>query len=64
MDRSGKIEEHDDICCIECGKKICESCDYHIIKRNKKLGGGFIHIHKSCYERLLPKNKKKKEVIL
>lgn len=61
MDRSGKIEKHDDIRCIECRKKICSTDDYHIIKRNKKLGGGFIHIHKHCYESLLPKNKKSRK---
>lgn len=61
MDRSGKIEKYDDVRCIECSKKLYEYDDYYAIKRNKKLGGGFIHIHKACYEHLLPKNKKSRK---
>lgn len=60
MNREGKIEKHDSVCCIECGKKLYSYDEYHIVKRNKKVGGGFIHIHKACYEKLLPKNKKRK----
>jgi len=60
MKRNGEIEANDGVHCIECGKSIHDSDDYHIIKRNKKIGGGFIHIHKACYESLLPKNNLRK----
>lgn len=60
MKRNGGIEVRDNVRCIECGKNIRCSDDYHIINRNKKIGGGFIHIHKTCYENLLPKNKHSK----
>lgn len=60
MKRNGEIETCDDVRCIECGTNIHSSDDYHIIKRNKKIGGGFIHIHKACYESLLPKNNLRK----
>jgi len=56
MKRNGEIEAYDGVHCIECGERIYSHEDYHIIKRNKKLGGGFIHIHKRCYENLLPQN--------
>lgn len=58
MDRYGNINEHENVLCIECGKPVNSNDDYHIIKRSKKFGSGFIHIHKGCYEMLLPKNKK------
>ncbi len=57
MKQNGKIEAYDNVYCIECGKHIYRDEDYYAIKRNKRLGGGFIHIHKACYESLLPKNK-------
>ncbi len=56
MKRNGEIEICDIVHCLECGKTIQPSDKYHIIKRNRKLGGKFIHIHKDCYEDLLPKN--------
>ena len=58
MKRNGEIEPYDDAVCIECCKKLYSYDDYYAIRRNKKLGGGFIHIHKVCYESLLPKNNK------
>ena len=63
MKRNGEIEPHDGACCIECSKQIYSYDDYYAIKRNKMgavkyRGGGFIHIHKACYESLLPKNNK------
>lgn len=64
MKRSGEIGPFDDIHCIECGDKIKPDDDYHTIRRSRYSGGAYIHIHKSCYEALLPKNKSKKEVIL
>lgn len=64
MPRSGKIEPHDNIHCIECADKIWSDGNYYTIKRSRYLGGRYIHIHKNCYEALLPANKTKKEVIL
>lgn len=58
MKRNGEIEKYDNAFCVECGKKLYSYDEYHTIKRNKKVGGGFLHIHKACYEKLLPKNKK------
>lgn len=62
MNRKGEIESYDNIRCIECSEQIHSYDDYYAIKRNKMgavkyRGGGFIHIHKACYESLLPKNK-------
>lgn len=64
MTRSGKIERRDGIRCIECGDVIEPCHSYHIIKRSRYFGGKYVHIHKNCYEALLPENKSKKEVIL
>lgn len=63
MKRNGEIEPYDDAVCIECSKKLYSHDDYYAIKRNKMgavkyRGSGFIHIHKACYESLLPKNNK------
>ncbi len=58
--RGGKIETYDNVICVECGRKIYAYDDYYAIKRNPKVGGGFVHIHISCYEKLLPKNKDRK----
>ncbi len=60
MKRNGEIEAYDGERCVECGELIYKHDDYHTIKRNKKIGGGFIHIHKACYESLLPKNNLRK----
>lgn len=68
MNRKGEIEKYDDTRCIECGKQIYSTDDYYAIKPNKlgavKFRSSWIHIHKVCYEKLLTKNKSKKEVIL
>lgn len=58
MQRNGKIGEHSSELCVECGEKIYGNDDYYAIKRNPKVGGGYVYIHKACYEKLLPKNKK------
>lgn len=60
MKRSGAIENYDNVHCVECGKVIKEDDSYYAIRRNPKVGGGYVHIHIKCYEKLLPGNKDKK----
>lgn len=58
--KDGILGSRESVLCVECGRYIYENDSYYAIKRNRKVGGGFVHIHTRCYEKLLPKNKKRK----
>ena len=57
MKRNDKIKAHDGMRCIKCGKELYSYDEYYIIKCNKKVSDHFVRIHKTCYEKVFPKNK-------